>query len=675
MKSSIEKLYEWSKDRPLVTSELHSSNDFYGHAALLKKYAGIPSNYQIKAAIEHGPFPPGRVWDVDFKSSLPAMLVYGAYRYPTLKEKTNKALFSTGPIIRYAPHFLDNHTLSLEKQRIGETLLVFPHHSTHWIDANYDIHRYCRILEDIGKEFNTVMVCIYWKDVLRGTAEKYMEHGFECVTAGHIYDPLFLPRLKSIIELATISTSCSYGTHVCCCIAMGKPHFVIENKVKRTAASDEILRRDIAPQTEKTAIWASQMKDAFSKIRSDISQKQNEIANKYWGFSEFKTTAEMRLIFQATEDMYKKGRNFYMSDRDILTEQALDYLNSNDNKKASFLLNQSIAVNPDVPELNYGKAIALCRLDQMDDATKTLSDLLAVVPDHEKGLFLLQELKKKYKTRFNLGNKPTSNGKRSKTKVNSRLLNLGCGNRYHPNWTNVDFRSTGEGVIAHNLTEGLPFENNSFDVVYHSHLLEHFPKSHALFFLNQCFRVLKSGGIIRVVVPDLEQIVKLYLSSLEKSLMGDEEARKRYEWIMLELFDQIVRNVSGGEMLKYWKQDSMPAESFVIERMGSEVLNVITNIRNYKNRYIENPKEKSLSTPQKIGEFRLSGEIHQWMYDRYSLEVLLREVGFKDVKVCLADESQILNFNSYLLDIESDGAVRKPDSLFMEGMKNINEVH
>ena len=113
MKSSIEKLYEWSKDRPLVTPELHSSNDFYGHATILKKYAQIQPEYQIKAAIEHGPFLPGWAWDVDFKSSLPAMLVYGVHRYPVLKEKINKALFPIGPIIRYAPHFLDNHTLSL----------------------------------------------------------------------------------------------------------------------------------------------------------------------------------------------------------------------------------------------------------------------------------------------------------------------------------------------------------------------------------------------------------------------------------------------------------------------------------------------------------------------------------------------------------------------------------
>jgi predicted SAM-dependent methyltransferase len=262
-----------------------------------------------------------------------------------------------------------------------------------------------------------------------------------------------------------------------------------------------------------------------------------------------------------------------------------------------------------------------------------------------------------------------SNEKPKKTKLNSTLLNLGCGNKYHPDWINVDFHSTGKGVIAHNLTEGLPFEDNSFDVVYHSHLLEHFPRRHTPVFLRECFRVIKDGGIIRVVIPDLEQIAKYYLSLLEKSLQGDKDARKQYEWIMLELFDQMVRNVSGGEMLEYWKQDPIPAESFVIERMGSEVLNVITNIRNNKNKYIENPKEKSLSNPQKIGEFRLSGEIHQWMYDRYSLGVLLRQVGFKDVKVCLANESQIPNFNFYLLDIEPDGSARKPDSLFMEGMK------
>jgi len=67
--------------------------------------------------------------------------------------------------------------------------------------------------------------------------------------------------------------------------------------------------------------------------------------------------------------------------------------------------------------------------------------------------------------------------------------------------------------------------------------------------------------------------------------------------------------------------------------------------------------------------FRISGEMHQWIYDRYSLSKLPQEAGFTDIKVCRANESAIPNFNSYLLDIEPDGKVRKPDSLFMEARK------
>jgi len=254
-----------------------------------------------------------------------------------------------------------------------------------------------------------------------------------------------------------------------------------------------------------------------------------------------------------------------------------------------------------------------------------------------------------------------------------KLLNLGCGSHYHPDWLNVDFHSTGSGVKAHNLNKGIPFEDNSFDVVYNSHLLEHFPKSYAPVFLKDCHRVLRNGGIIRVVVPDLEQIVRWYLLLLAKSISGDKKAQNKYEWIMLELFDQMVRNYSGGEMLKYWKQEHIPAEDFVIERVGSEALNIISQIRQAKN-YIKiddsqhTPEHLDID-PAEIGTFRLSGEIHQWMYDRYSLSKLLKSTGFKNIKVCRADESAVPNFNQYLLDIEPDGSVRKPDSLFMEAIK------
>jgi predicted SAM-dependent methyltransferase len=266
-----------------------------------------------------------------------------------------------------------------------------------------------------------------------------------------------------------------------------------------------------------------------------------------------------------------------------------------------------------------------------------------------------------------------------------KLLNLGCGGRFHPAWTNLDFVSTGPGVIAHDLKHRLPFSDSVFDAVYHSHVLEHFSKDQALSFLKECNRVLKEGGIIRVVVPDLEQIVTEYLDALHDSLRGDKEARDKYDWIMLELFDQMVRNASGGKMIEYWNQTPMPAEAYVVKRLGSEVREYLASRRLHitnasgGNRSAAGMIKKlkrataglfgKASSALQIGGFRLSGEIHQWMYDRYSLGEMLDRGRFSEIKVCRADESAIPDFNDYFLDIEVDGRVRKPDSLFMEGMK------
>jgi predicted SAM-dependent methyltransferase len=255
-----------------------------------------------------------------------------------------------------------------------------------------------------------------------------------------------------------------------------------------------------------------------------------------------------------------------------------------------------------------------------------------------------------------------------------KLLNLGCGQNFHHAWVNVDFNSHSPLVTSYNLNEGIPFPDNSFDVVYNSHLLEHFSKEYAPVFLHECFRVLKQNGIIRVVVPDLEQIARSYLDAMDKALRGDIQARDRYEWILLEMFDQMVRNKSGGAMLEYWRQNPMPAEEFVIERVGSEVINILAILRN--------PDiEKSISTnntqsnitvsndPLALGLFRLSGEVHQWMYDRYSLNRILKNAGFTDIRQCSADESAIPDFNEYNLDTLADGSIQKPDSLFMEAIK------
>lgn len=248
-----------------------------------------------------------------------------------------------------------------------------------------------------------------------------------------------------------------------------------------------------------------------------------------------------------------------------------------------------------------------------------------------------------------------------------KLLNIGCGGRFHPAWTNLDLNPAAPTVQKHDLRNPLPFPNNHFHAVYHSHVLEHLTRDEAPGFLAECRRVLRPTGVIRVVVPDLETIARLYLQSLEGALTDNAPQKERYQWIVLELLDQMVRTESGGEMLKYWQQEHVPAEDFVIERVGHEYLNFR---KTHPVRRSQARKEQS--APERLArqlQFQHSGELHRWMYDRFSLRYELENAGFIEITTCTASESRIPDFRSYLLDEMEDGTVRKPDSLFMEAVK------
>jgi predicted SAM-dependent methyltransferase len=266
-----------------------------------------------------------------------------------------------------------------------------------------------------------------------------------------------------------------------------------------------------------------------------------------------------------------------------------------------------------------------------------------------------------------------------------KCLNLGCGERIHPDWVNLDLHPMTSGVQEWDLKEDLPFAEASFDVVYHSHVLEHFSKADGQRLLERCRRVLRPGGTIRVVVPDLERIVQLYLGSLEKSLAGNQEAASQYDWAMLEMYDQTVRERSGGEMLAYVQRADDSQIAFAKARLGGELDRMLpakgaAPAGKYDNRIQgvgDNLRRKALRlltgrdgiSAYDHGKFRLSGELHKWMYDRYSLANALKAAGFTDAKQCEAAESRIPQWSRFHLDTEPDGRTYKPDSLFMEATR------
>ncbi|MCS7030310.1 MAG: methyltransferase domain-containing protein [Gloeomargarita sp. SKYG116] len=288
----------------------------------------------------------------------------------------------------------------------------------------------------------------------------------------------------------------------------------------------------------------------------------------------------------------------------------------------------------------------------------------------------------------------------------AKYLNCGCGNRYVVSdfWVNADLRTQSPDILAIDLREKLPFSDGMFDLVYHSHVLEHLTYTDAQKFLQECYRILKPNGIIRVVVPDLENIVREYIYLLEEIRQGCTDAFAKYDWIMLEMYDQVARHFSRGMMGNYLSKKNIPALDYVLERGGKEVENIIKSATASQNnpgsrdihqlstrpspgKLVSSILSKLKKVPKilreklisfllgeeysllQVGRFRNSGEVHQWMYDSCSLERLLESVGFVQIKVQNPYQSYLENWCQFHLDTEPDGSIYKPNSLYMEARK------
>ncbi len=263
-------------------------------------------------------------------------------------------------------------------------------------------------------------------------------------------------------------------------------------------------------------------------------------------------------------------------------------------------------------------------------------------------------------------------------------LNVGCGQRFLGNWINLDFVANEPCVQEHDLRKPLPFESNHFSVVYHSHVLEHLDRGDACRLLQECHRVMRPGGVLRVVVPDLEHKARLYLEKLAGAVdLHSERQIAEHEWMVIEIIDQMVRTRPGGAMIDFMRHNC--SETFVRERIGDEYDRARTPVSHpaplpsratFSARLRAGLRTMALQVLRLNEEelaylgFRRSGELHLWMYDRVSLGRALAAAGFAEFTIESAGTSRIHDWgqNGVSLDMQAN-VPRKPDSLYMEAIK------
>lgn len=101
-------------------------------------------------------------------------------------------------------------------------------------------------------------------------------------------------------------------------------------------------------------------------------------------------------------------------------------------------------------------------------------------------------------------------------------LHLGCGFKKLNGFVNVDIRPETECDIVDDVAVLKNFKNESADMIYACHVLEHFNRNTYLKTLIRWSEILKSGGILRLSVPDLYKVSELHYTKKYtlKQLMG-----------------------------------------------------------------------------------------------------------------------------------------------------------
>jgi len=89
-------------------------------------------------------------------------------------------------------------------------------------------------------------------------------------------------------------------------------------------------------------------------------------------------------------------------------------------------------------------------------------------------------------------------------------VNVGCGQEPFQGWVNLDLDPGAKADILWDIKDGLPFDNDSCAFIYSEHFLEHIPVVDGVRFLAECHRSLHPGGVVRIGMPSLQEVVRQY---------------------------------------------------------------------------------------------------------------------------------------------------------------------
>jgi hypothetical protein len=276
---------------------LHDYEDeryMYGNAHVLMSYCGYENGDILQLpGIHHGPV--SIKWDPDGPYYAP-IVIGGKYQRSFLKAP----VIEVGPYIFYAKPLLLADEKSELKSRIGRTLTIFLAHSILFMEVCFDKRRFEMFLREEAKKYDSVFLCLNFNDISDEQIRYYERLGARIVTAGVRKDPLFLNRLRSILDVSDMVLCDHIGSPLNFATAM--------KKQVQWFDSGCAYSREISPNSYIAAYEENKNK-LLAEIKSGEVLSESALArcNDLFSQDQLKTPEELRAIFEMNELIYKRS--------------------------------------------------------------------------------------------------------------------------------------------------------------------------------------------------------------------------------------------------------------------------------------------------------------------------------------------------------------------------------
>ncbi|MEK7070888.1 MAG: methyltransferase domain-containing protein [Patescibacteria group bacterium] len=149
------------------------------------------------------------------------------------------------------------------------------------------------------------------------------------------------------------------------------------------------------------------------------------------------------------------------------------------------------------------------------------------------------------------------------------LIHLGCGPANDPRWINVDLLCLSHIHYIQDISKLDNFPDDTADLIYASHALEHIGRRALLGVLSEWRRVLKPGGVLRIAVPDFDYLINIYnseghdIGAIAGPLMGGQDYKYNFHYsVFNENYLSNLFKTAGFKEVRRWNPKTAPYHSF-----------------------------------------------------------------------------------------------------------------